>query len=48
MTTVETDAGGRTGRARPPLRFTAVLRREPRFVMEEWWRGTGGDRGSWG
>jgi hypothetical protein len=40
--------GGRTDRARPPVRFAAVLRREPGFATEEWWRGTGGGRGSWG
>jgi hypothetical protein len=34
--------GGRTGRARPPVRSTVVLRREPNFATEEWWRGTGG------
>jgi hypothetical protein len=40
--------GGRTGRARPRVRFATVLRREPGFAMEEWWRCTGGGRGSWG
>jgi hypothetical protein len=40
--------GGRTGRARPQVRSAAVLRREPGFAMEEWWRGTGEGRGSWG
>jgi hypothetical protein len=40
--------GGRTGRARPPVRSAAVLRREPGFATEEWWRGTSEGRGSWG
>jgi hypothetical protein len=34
--------GGRTGRARPPVRSAVVLRWEPDFATEEWWRGTGG------
>jgi hypothetical protein len=33
--------------ARPPVRSTTVLRREPGFATEECWRGTGGGRGSW-
>jgi hypothetical protein len=39
--------GGRIGRARPPVRSTAVLRWEPGFATEGRWRGTGGGRGSW-
>jgi hypothetical protein len=40
--------GGRTGQVRPPVRSAAVLCREPGFATEDWWRGTGGGRGSWG
>jgi hypothetical protein len=43
-----TEGGGRTGRARPSVRSIVVLRREPGFATEEWWRGSGGGRGSWG
>jgi hypothetical protein len=34
--------GGRTGRARSPVRSTAVLRREPGFATEEWWQARAG------
>jgi hypothetical protein len=37
--------GGANRSARPPVRFAAVLRREPGFATEEWWQGTGGGRG---
>jgi hypothetical protein len=38
--------GGRTGRARPPVRSATLLRRGPGSVTMEWWQGTGGGRGS--
>jgi hypothetical protein len=40
--------GGANRSARPPVRSAAVLRRESGFATKEWWRGTGGGRGSWG
>jgi hypothetical protein len=43
-----TGGGVRTGRAQSPVWSAVVLRREPDFVTEEWWRGTGEGRGSWG
>jgi hypothetical protein len=36
--------GGRTGRARPPVRSAAVLCWGPSSVTMEWWQGTGGGR----
>jgi hypothetical protein len=38
--------GGEPVGVRPPVRSTAVLRRDPGSATAEWWQGMGGGRGS--
>jgi hypothetical protein len=40
------DGGGEPVGVRPPVRSTAVLRRDPGSATAEWWQGMGGGRGS--